>query len=285
MKILVTGATGFIGRFVVEKLHKLGHEVIATGTKNQENVKKIFPFYSDITYIQKNLNEQEGDYFSFFKNPEALIHLSWEGLPNYKGLFHVEKNLPNNYWFIKNMVEHGLTDITITGTCFEYGLQNGCLHEEMDARPVTTYGVAKDCLRKFIELLQDEYPFSFKWLRLFYPFGPGQGKKSLYSQMTDAIAINSQEFNMSKGEQLRDYLPVEIMAEYIITIALQKEVSGIINCCSGKPISVRNFVESFFMQHNHLIKLNLGHYPYPDYEPFAFWGDNKKLMKILQFAK
>jgi dTDP-6-deoxy-L-talose 4-dehydrogenase (NAD+) len=281
MKILVTGATGFIGRFVIEKLLDLDCDVIATATKDPAEVKNILPCFSDIDYIAKNLNDKEDDYFSFFKNPEALIHLSWEGLPNYKELFHIERNLPSNYCFIKNMIEHGLNDITITGTCFEYGLQDGCLHEDMEAKPVTNYGLAKDCLRKFVYALQSKYKFSYKWLRLFYPFGPGQGAKSLYSQMMNVITTNGKEFNMSPGEQLRDYLPVETMAGYIVTVALQNNVGGIINCCSGKPVSVRSFVEDFFKQHNYPIKLNLGYYPYPDYEPLAFWGDTGKLMKIM----
>ena len=280
MKILVTGATGFIGRSVVEKLLALGCDVIATAAKEPAEAKNILPCFSNINYIPKNLNDQEDNYFSFFKNPEALIHLSWEGLPNYKELFHIERNFFSNYRFIKNMAEHGLNNITIAGTCFEYGLQNGCLHEDMETKPATNYGLAKDCLRKFVQSLQNEYKFSYKWLRLFYPFGPGQGAKSLYSQMTNAISTNSKEFNMSLGEQIRDYLPVETMAGYIATAVLQNEIDGIINCCSGKPVSVRSFVEDFFKQHNYPIKLNLGYYPYPDYEPFAFWGDSGKLMKI-----
>jgi dTDP-6-deoxy-L-talose 4-dehydrogenase (NAD+) len=64
-------------------------------------------------------------------------------------------------------------------------------------------------------------------------------------------------------------------------MALQDKIGGIINCCSGKPISVRTFVENYFEEHNHPIKLNLGYYLYPDYEPFAFWGDVKKLTRAI----
>jgi dTDP-6-deoxy-L-talose 4-dehydrogenase (NAD+) len=179
------------------------------------------------------------------------------------------------------MVGSGLDNITITGTCFEYGLLEGCLTEDMDTRPATTYGLAKDTLRKFVEALQNTFSFKFKWLRLFYPFGPGQGPKSLYGQMESAVAAKNEEFNMSAGEQLRDYLPVEKMAGYIVKTALQDEINGVINCCSGKPISVRTFVENYFKEHNHLINLNLGYYPYPDYEPFAFWGDIGKLTRAI----
>jgi len=281
MKVLVTGATGFIGQFVVERLLNLGHEVIATGRKCLAEVKKI-SLFSEVNYISKNLNHIENNYHDFFNNPDALIHLSWEGLPNYRALFHIEKNLYSNYNFIKNMAEHGLNNITIVGTCFEYGLQNGCLHENMVIKPVTSYGLAKDCLRRFVESLQETYQFSYKWVRLFYPFGPGQGEKSLFGQMTNVISKKSKEFNMSMGEQIRDYLPVETMAKYIVAISVQNKIDGVINCCSGKPISVRTFVENFFEQHDYPVKLNLGVYPYPDYEPLAFWGDTGKLELIIE---
>jgi len=86
---------------------------------------------------------------------------------------------------------------------------------------------------------------------------------------------------MSGGEQLRDYLRVSEVADILIKIALQNKVQGIINCCSGKPVSVRKFVEQYLLDNNAEIKLELGYYPYPDYEPMAFWGDNEKLKKII----
>ena len=282
MRVLVTGATGFIGCHVVECLSSYEkYEIITTGARSKEEAEALFPVLRKTNYIAKNLNQKEDNYYTFFGKPDCAIHLSWEGLPNYNEIFQIELNLPSNFNFIKNMIQNGLPDITVAGTCFEYGLQNGCLCEDMDTKPVTYYGLAKDCLRKFVAFLQSKYHFSFKWLRLFYPFGSGQGVKSLFGQMTDVISNNGNYFNMSMGEQIRDYLSVETMSEYIVAIALQTEIDGIINCCSGKPVSVRSFVEVFFEQHNYPVKLNLGYYPYPDYEPLAFWGDTGKLKKII----
>ena len=85
---------------------------------------------------------------------------------------------------------------------------------------------------------------------------------------------------MSGGEQVRDFLPVEKVAAYITSIALQNDVTGIINCCSGKPVKIKKLVEDFVRSRNKQIHLNLGFYPYPDYEPMSFWGDNTKLKKV-----
>ncbi|MGH2563543.1 MAG: NAD-dependent epimerase/dehydratase family protein, partial [Ginsengibacter sp.] len=123
--------------------------------------------------------------------------------------------------------------------------------------------------------------FSCKWIRLFYMYGEGQNPNSLLSQLQIALSNGDKEFKMSGGEQERDYLPVEKVAEYIVAVALQNEVEGIINCCSGKPIKIKELVTNYLKENNVDIKLNPGYYPYTDYEPMSFWGDNTKLKQIL----
>lgn len=280
MKVLVTGATGFIGGYVVRELINQGYRVVAT-SKNPEKA-KAFEWISQVQYIPCDLNAAQENFFQFFQQPELLIHLAWEGLPNYNDLFHLEKNLFPNYRFLKNMLEHRLKDLVVTGTCFEYGMQSGALSEDMETSPDNPYGLAKDALRKFLEQLQRKIDFDFKWIRLFYMYGKGQSLNAILSQLDRALEDGETSFNMSGGEQLRDYLPVEKVAEYIVKIAMQNKVHGIINCCSGTPISIRRLVENSLEEKQKSIHLNLGYYPYPDYEPMAFWGDATKLNTILR---
>ena len=112
-------------------------------------------------------------------------------------------------------------------------------------------------------------------------YGKGQNPNSLLSQLESALDNNETTFNMSGGEQLRDYLPVEIVAQYIVKISLQNKFNGIINCCNGKPISIKNLVENFLKEKRKTITLNLGYCSYPKYEPMAFWGNDSKLKLIL----
>jgi len=285
MKVLITGATGFIGNHVIEEILKIENcKIIATSLLSEDRARE-FDWYDHVQYICHDLNEPNNNYFTFFEKPDILIHLAWQGLPNFAELFHFEQNLFLNYSFIKNLIKNGLKDLSVIGTCLEYGMYGGCLSEDFITNPITSYGLAKDTLRKFLEELNKFYHFSFKWIRLFYLYGEGQNPKSLLSQLDRALDNGEEVFNMSGGEQIRDYLPVEKVAEFIVKISLQNEVNGKINCCSGKPISIRQLVENHLKKRNKKIKLNLGYYPYLDYEPFTFWGDNRKLKSILKMSR
>src|SRR5690606_29005941 len=134
-KVLVTGASGFIGQYVIEQLLNSGCEVIATSAHKEKAAQAAW--FSRVRYIPFRLEEMDEteDYYAFFGKPDALVHLAWEGLPNYKALFHFEENLPRHYRFLKNLVINGLKDITVTGTCFEYGMQEGSLKETDEAKP------------------------------------------------------------------------------------------------------------------------------------------------------
>lgn len=279
MRVLVTGATGFIGRHVVSCLLDKGLDVITTS--RNKNKAKNYDWYSEVEYIECDYHKDTLDYYNVLGEPDVIIHLAWNGLPNYKDPFHVERNLPANCLFLKSFIEGGIKKMVVTGTCYEYGMQCGCLHESDNTRPVTQYGLAKDTLRKYLEFLVRDTPTSFNWVRLFYLYGDGQNQNSLLPQLEMAISEGEKVFNMSGGEQLRDYLSVEDAARNLCTIALQSEVDGIVNCCSGNPISIRRLVENKIDLLNSDIKLNLGYYPYPDYEPMAFWGDTTKLRKII----
>jgi nucleoside-diphosphate-sugar epimerase len=212
---------------------------------------------------------------------DVLLHLAWDGLPNYKSLHHFETELPAQYRFLKAAVAAGSRSIVVTGTCFEYGMQEGCLVETGPAQPTNPYGYAKEALRQQLSFLKQETPFALTWTRLFYMYGTGQNPKSIYSQLAAAAGRGDDHFDMSAGEQIRDYLPIEAVADRLVRLTLLGREAGIVNICSGQPRSMRGVVEGWLRDNDWRITLRLGRYPYSDYEPFAFWGSAEKLRDVL----
>jgi len=280
VKILVTGATGFIGNNVIPQLLERGHSIVAVA--RNETRAATLPWYSNVNFIACDIHSGGTDLsIENFGRPEALIHLAWPGLPNYESLFHYEDTLLADYAFVKTLVEQGLKQVLVTGTCLEYGMQHGCLSEDLPTIPTVPYALAKDSLRKFLQSLQRQTPFTLQWFRLFYMYGNGQSPRSLLAQLDVAIDRGDKYFNMSGGKQLRDFLPVEEVARRISSLIESVDSDGIYNCCSGTPISVKALVEKRIQNRNSKIELNLGHFPYPEYEPMEFWGDTKKFTKII----
>ena len=268
MKVAVTGASGFIGRHVLRDLLDHGVEIVAVTRETA----RLAGLSKAVRIVEMDIAHPASDCFEQMGRPDVLIHLAWDGLPNYKSLHHFETELPRQYFFLRAMVEAGLPSLLVTGTCFEYGMQSGALSAAMPTKPTNPYGYAKDALRQQLEFLRSIKPFNLTWGRLFYMYGEGQPNTSLYPKLKEAVLRGDKIFNMSGGEQLRDYLPVEEIARKIVQLALARRDIGAVNICSGKPISVRRLVEQWLRENNWEIELNLGYYPYPDYEPMAFWG-------------
>jgi dTDP-6-deoxy-L-talose 4-dehydrogenase (NAD+) len=276
--VAVTGASGFIGRHVVAELRRRGHVPIVVwrpGSPAAELAAEDRAIPMDIRDPGPHAYERLG-------RPSVLIHLAWGGLPNYQSGHHLEEELPLHRAFLAGLVTSGLPALTVTGTCFEYGMQSGQLREDMPTAPVTAYARAKDELRRSLQRLREERPFRLTWARLFYIHGEGQAPGSLLPQLEAAIERGDPAFDMSGGEQLRDYLPVTAVADAIVGLALNGRDNDVVNVCSGRPTSVRELVEGFVRERGSAITLNLGRYPYPEHEPMAFWGDRSKLDRSLE---
>lgn len=275
MKIAVTGATGFIGQHVLKRLSQEPVNITAVGRtpKKWNGIGK---------FVEMDLAEIPSKPYAELGHPDILLHLAWEGLPNYHSLHHFETELPRHYSFLKSMIMAGLPHLVVVGTCLEYGMQNGPLTEPLTPNPKTSYGFAKNTLRNQLEYLTAKSKSTeLTWARLFYLWGEGQAATSIYPTLSAAVARNDKVFEMSSGEQLRDYMSVVNVADYLVRLSLLSQGVGIINVCSGRPISIRKLVEFWLKENEWNIQLNFGSYPYPDYEPMAFWGDAKKLNALM----
>jgi nucleoside-diphosphate-sugar epimerase len=275
MRVAVTGATGFVGRHVWTALRQRGVDTVCLGRRPPEAV---------ADFVACDLDQPASGVYARAGRPDRLIHLAWGGLPQYGSVAHVEHELPLQRRFLRTLLDDGLPRLLVTGTCFEYGLQTGALREDAPLQPVTQYGLAKARLLDALQAWQATDGFSFCWARLFYTWGDGQPERALWPLLQSAAERGDAEFPMSGGEQLRDYLPIDTLAGLLVDLALDDAATGIVNVCSGRPVSVRKLVGGWIREHGWTIRPALGCYPYAEHEPMAFWGDRSRLDAILSTA-
>lgn len=274
MRVAVTGASGFIGRHVIRELVARGAEVVAISRHPDP------PMTKAITPLAMDIGDAGTHPLARMGHPEVLLHLAWAGLPNYRSSHHLDEQLPQHTAFLDSCIDDGLARLVVAGTCLEYGLQPGELDEATPPLPTTAYGEAKHRLHQHLIGLRESHDFGLGWLRLFYLYGRGQAATSLYSQLRAAVA-SGDGFDMSAGNQVRDFLPIETAAAHIAALTLNYPDAGTVNICSGQPATIVDTVSGWLRDWDANVSLNRGVYSYPDYEPFAFWGNARRLNSML----
>jgi len=283
MHIVVSGATGFIGRSVVRAALARGHAVSAL-VRDAAVAKDLLPAGDQNLALVPFGSFAELDAARLRRGDDALIHLAWTGVGKYSDPQNLILNLEPQFLFLKAMMDGGISNITVAGSCLEYGLIEGAVREDACTRPVTYYGLAKHGLCRMLDLLQNP-ALQLKWLRCFYVYGPGQRPQAVLPQLLAAIRRGDAVFNMSKGEQVRDFIHVDTLAFNTVLAAEVRENLGAVNMGSGKGTRVIDLVNETITAMNAKIGLNPGYYPYPAYEPFAFWADTEKLKATIKGAK
>ena len=273
MKVLLIGHSGFIGQCLLKILIKTKNDLFVT----KYNILKI-PKNNKIKII--DLKKKEN--LHQLRNFDLIIHAAWSGLDNYNSKKHTKSIMSENYKFLKKLINLGGKNIVVMGTCFEIGNCSGEVCENIEMRPNTLYGKAKKKLFLDLIRLKKKKLFNLTWIRIFYLYGNTQRKESLFSQIR--ISENNKKifFDLTNGMQERDYMHVDTLAKKIIQLSFLKKNIGIINVCSGNPISVKNLVLRWKKRFKWQIKFNFGIKSLRKYEPKSFWGSVKKLRKVLK---
>ncbi len=274
MRILVTGANGYIGSHVVKHLCDLNQDVIATDINNNQIDNRA-------TFIKANIFESNSNWFEYFNKPDVCIHLAWRDGFKHNSNAHMH-DLSLHYDFITNLIDNGLKHIAVMGTMHEIGYYEGAIDENTPCNPLSQYGIAKNALRKSIELYANEHNCVYQWLRAFYIFSDNDNGNSIFAKIRQAVANGQSEFPFTSGKNKFDFINVEDLAKQISACILQDKIIGIINCCSGNPVSLSDKVEWYIKKYNLNIKLAYGKYPDRPYDSSCIYGNNKKIQRILR---
>ena len=276
MKILVTGANGYIGTGVVNSLLTLSQDVIATDIKTD--------------YVNRNAKVVECDLFSlddpfdFFDKPDIVLHLAWRNGFVHNSDSHMN-DLNKHLDFITKMAKQGIKKIVVMGSMHEIGFWEGRIDEKTPCNPLSMYGIAKNTLRQAASIICNTNNVPFQWIRGFYIVGNSEKGSSIFSKITLAEREGKKDFPFTTGINQYDFLDYDIFCEQIANVTINNNHLGIINCCSGKPESLASRVERFIKENNYKIKLNYGVYPDRPYDSLAVWGDNKIIKEIMEENK
>lgn len=277
MKILITGANGYLGRGIIERLLSRGYEVIATDFSKNDEIN------DNVNFISCNLFEVEKPY-TFFGRPDVLLHLAWrDGFIHYSNS-HID-DLPNHYQFIKLMAESGVKRIAVLGSMHEVGFFEGSINEFTPCHPITPYGIGKNALRDLTQMVCTQNNVLFQWLRGYYIVGNSIYGSSIFSKIAQAAYEGKKKFPFTLGQNQYDFLDYPEFCDQVTETIIQNRVNGIINICSGYPEKLADRVERFIKDNNFEIELEYGAFPDRPYDSKAIWGDNTKIQEIINSEK
>ena len=275
MKILVTGANGYIGRHVVCQLLKQGHDVTACDIRlNEVDKRATLKEYNILTGIYSdNLYEELG-------KPDVCLHMAWRD-----GFVHNSPNhigdLSNHYKFLTALLDSGLPHLAVMGTMHEVGYHEGAIDENTPCNPISFYGIAKDALRRSMILATKSHGCVLQWIRAYYFVGDDLKSNAIFAKLRTAALEGKTHFPFTSGKNKYDFIDIDDLATQIAAVVGQKEVTGIINCCSGQPVSLADRVEAFIKENNLDIQLDYGAFPDRPYDSPCTYGDDSKIKCIL----
>ena len=274
MKILVTGANGYLGQGIVRQLLDDGVQVVAACRSSHTQIDPRAEI------VQRDIFSVE-DPYTELGEPDALLHLAWRNGFSHNAESHVE-DLPKHYAFIKKLAASSIKQIAVMGSMHEVGFFEGSIHEDTPTNPMSLYGISKDALRRMTSLLCQEHHVCFQWLRGYYIVGNSEFGSSIFSKITAAEKEGKKLFPFTSGLNQWDFLDYGEFCRQTAAAVEQTRVTGVINICSGRPEKLRDRVERFIRENGYHIELDYGKYPDRPYDSKAVWGDDSKIREIMR---
>jgi len=232
-RVLVTGATGFVGRPVVEALRARGLEVHGVSSR------RISKPYDQVTWHQADLLDPAQTAALVDRvRPSRLVHLAWDVRPGaWAGAGSHLAWLRASLHLLECFAAAGGRRVVMTGSGAEYDWHAGvCSERTTPLTPATLYGTAKLALARVLDAYGRDAGLSTAWARIFFTFGPREDGRRLVASVVRSL-LAGEPAECTEGRQVRDFLYVDDVAGAIVAL-LESPVTGAVNVGSGQPLSV-----------------------------------------------
>ena len=281
-KILLTGSSGFIAGHTIPFLLQAGYAVHAVSRKIPKKfpkTKKLFWHNCDLfkTPERKKLINKI--------KPDSLLHFAWDTRP---GKFW--ESIENLHWVRTSLdlatefVECGGKRAVMAGSCAEYDWSFSRYSEQKTPlQPKSFYGICKKSLYKLLDPYFAKMGVSFAWGRIFFLFGPDEHPDRLVSSAIQSL-LKKKLFDCSSGRQKYDFLYVKDVAGAFVKL-LQSDVQGPVNIASGRPILLKDLINTIGekLTGNRLIRF--GKLTPPKTYPKVLFADTDRLTKEVGWSE
>ena len=259
IKVLLTGATGFVGKQILNNLLQKKIDVRILVRVGKEN---LITKNSKVEVVTtKDLFNEEPEWIAEqCKGIDTIIHAAWYVEPNkYLDSLKNIDCLSGSINLAKGAIKSGIRRFIGIGTCFEYDLDKSLLSTSSPLKPNTQYSISKVALFTILSQLFPLYSIEFAWCRLFYLYGEGEDERRLIPYLHKKIS-SGQIAKLTNGDHIRDFLDVTEAGKRITEVALEDK-QGPINICSGIPITIREIAEKIADKYGRRDLLKFGSRP------------------------
>ena len=271
--VLVTGAGGYIGRHVVLALLERGVHVKALDLRLDGVDPRAERVAADLFSADPEIYDRLG-------RPDVVLHMAWRDGFKHNSPAHLD-DLPAHFHLIENLLAGGLKHLAVMGTMHEVGYWEGPIDETSPCRPASLYGISKNALRETAALLAGQHDALLQWIRAYYIVGDDKFGNSIFSKLLAAAEEGRTTFPFTTGKNRYDFISVDDLGEQIAAIVDQTEVDGIINACTGEPMTLAERVEAYIRDNDLGITLEYGAFPDRPYDSPGVWGDPTRIRRIL----